>query len=630
MAGRSDERIVQAMTDLLAHRGPDGEGVRCWDGPRTPAALGHRRLSILDPTPLGAQPMSTPDGRYTITYNGEIYNFPELRRGLEADGARLRSHCDTEVLLGLFSRHGAEALDLLNGIYAFAVWDAEAGELFIARDRLGVKPLYYAERDRTLLFASEVKALLPALGSPRLRTDALADFLTFQWVPDPDTMFEDVMVLPAGHYGRWRDGRLELARYWDVSFAPEEGPEEVWADALRQEFLAATERQLISDVPVGAFLSGGLDSTAIVAGMTRVRDEVSTYTIGFAREDLEHDIAGDDVAYARRVAKQLPVDYHEQILSPDAVDLLPKLVWHLDEPIADPAAISSFLLCRAARERMTVMLSGMGGDELFAGYRRHAAARLCQALDPFPRRLRQAAAQRLSGLGVGPPGPMRGPRRNLMKLLRGIDLPPDERYLTYLSYYRRPELDELLSSDLRAELVDHDPFRKHRSLLERVRGEHWLNQLLYLDLKMFLPCLNLTYTDKMGMAASIEVRVPILDDDVVTLAGRIPPQYKLRRLQGKHVFKQAMTPLVPHDVLNRPKTGFGAPHRSWLAGQLRPMVEDLLSEERLRARGLFDPAAVRRLIQSNATGREDNAFRIWALLTLELWQQAFIDGKSAV
>ena len=629
MAGRSEEWVVQSMTDVLAHRGPDGQGVRCWEGPRTPAALGHRRLSILDPTPRGAQPMSTPDGRYTITYNGEIYNFPALRRGLENDGVTLRSHCDTEVLLELFARRGPKALDMLNGIFAFAVWDAEAGELFLARDRLGVKPLYYAETGRSLLFASEIKALLPALKAPRLRTDALVDFLTFLWVPDPDTMFEGVMVLPPGHYGRWCDGRLELACYWDISFAPEEGPEVVWADALRQEFLTATERQLISDVPVGAFLSGGLDSTAIVAGMTRIRDQISTYTIGFAREDLEHDIAGDDVVYARRAAKRHQVDYHERILSPHVVDLLPKLVWHLDEPIADPAAISSFLLCRAARGHLTVMLSGMGGDELFAGYPRHAAARICQALQPIPRPVRQAAAQGFGRLGMGPPGRLRGPRRNLMKLLRGVDLPPNEGYMAYLSYYRPAELQALLSSELRSELTHHDPFRKHRVLLDRVRGEHWLNQLLYLDLKMFLPCLNLTYTDKMAMAASIEVRVPILDDEVVNLAGRIPPQFKLRGLKGKHVFREAMAPLVSNEILRRPKTGFGAPHRSWLVGQLRPMVEDLLSEERIRTRGLFDPAAVQRLLRDNAAGREDNAFRIWALLTLELWQQSFVDATTA-
>jgi asparagine synthase (glutamine-hydrolysing) len=308
------------------------------------------------------------------------------------------------------------------------------------------------------------------------------------------------------------------------------------------------------------------------------------------------------------------------------VSLLPHAVWHLDEPVADPAAISTYLICSAASERLKVVLSGMGGDEVFAGYPRHLAFQLTRPAELLPLGARRRAVGALEPrLSLGKPGRLRGPRRNLMKLMRGIDQRPHDRYLTYCSYYRPDELERVLSGDLRSALNGHDPFRRHREYLDRVEGEHWLNQLLYLDMKTFLPCLNLTYTDKMSMAASTEVRVPLLDDDLVELSGRIPPELKLRRLTRKYVFKKSQEGRVPRDVIWRPKAGFGAPVRSWLVGDLKPMVDDLLSEDAVRARGLLDPAEVRRVIAANDAGSEDNALRIWAFLTLELWQQAFVD-----
>jgi len=529
----------------------------------------------------------------------------------------------------LFARHRAAALERLNGIFAFAVWDSLAGTLFLARDRLGVKPLYYAQRGERLCFASEVKALLPALQSPRLRSDVLADYLTFLWVPDPDTLFEGVMKLPPGHWAIFADGRLTIKRWWDMSFAPEKRSESEWSAMVGDAVSAAVARQRVSDVPLGSFLSGGLDSSAIVAELARGGKRPVTYTVGFSAEDLAHDVVPDDIRYSRLLARQLDIDYHEQTLEPDVADLLPKLVWHMDEPVADPAALSSYLICRAARERLTVILSGMGGDEVFAGYPRHLAARMARLADVLPRSARTGLRRLLEGrMGIGAPGRLRGPRRDVLKLMRGIDLSPHDRYLTYSSYYRPDELPSLLSSDVRIELMGHDPFRRHRDHLARVAGEHWLNQILYLDMKTFLPCLNLTYTDKMSMAASTEVRVPLLDDELVALSGRIPADLKLRRTTRKYIFKRSMEGRLPREVIWRPKAGFGAPIRSWLVGDLRPMVGDLLSPERIRARGLFDPQAVQRLVDDFSAAREDNALRIWALLTLELWQQQFIDRAA--
>lgn len=629
VVGRADEQLISRMTRTIAHRGPDGEGTHVFagadDGP--PASLGHRRLAIIDTSERGAQPMSYADGRYWITYNGELYNFRELRAGLERDGFSFRSDSDTEVLLALYARDGDAMLARLNGIYAFAIWDDQRKELFLARDRLGVKPLYYAQVGDELYFASEVKALLPALGRPSFRRDSLADFLTFLWVPDPDTIFEGIWKIPPGHCARFARGKLDIREYWDTSFASESRSEREWADLVREGVSASVRRQMVSDVPLGAFLSGGIDSSAIVAEMTKATaDRVTTYTVGFAQDDLKHEIVPDDLKYARNVGTEFGVDYREEILQPDIVDLLPRLIWHMDEPVADPAIISTFLICSAARERLTVMLSGMGGDEIFAGYPRHLAARLGMFSDVLPTSARALIRRGVeSRVDLGRPGRLRGPRRNLRKLVNGLELDPAQRYLTYSSYYRRDELQRLFSGDLRAELRDHNPFRRHQAYLERVSGEHWLNQILYVDQKTFLPCLNLAYTDKMGMAASAEVRVPLLDDELVALASRIPPELKLKRLTRKYILKRSMEGVLPHDVIWRPKAGFGAPVRSWLVGELKPLVDDLLSPTNIAARGLFEPAEVTRLIADNNAGRADNALRIWSLLTFELWQQQFLD-----
>lgn len=632
--GDADEARVRAMTDSIGHRGPDGDGIRCFParGGRVPAALGHRRLSVIDPTPRGAQPMSYGDARYWITYNGELYNFRELRTELERDGFGFHTDCDTEVLLALYVRDGERMLDRMNGIFAFAIWDTERGQLFLARDRLGVKPLYYHVDGESLLFASEVKALLAGGVTPRLDPHAVPEFLTFLWVPDPQTLFDGVRQLPAGHWARFADGRLTVREYWDMTFAVDEQvEEEAWPELVRDTVNAAIRRQRVADVPLGSFLSGGIDSSAIVAELSRVAAPVSTYTVGFSQDDLRYEIVPDDVRWARTVGQLFGTDYHERTLSANIVELLPKLIWHMDEPVADPAAITTYLICREAREDLTVILSGMGGDEVFAGYPRHLAARYGRLADLLPQPAR-AALQSLiqQHVTVGGPGRLRAPRRNLMKFARGLGSSFLERYLVYCSYYTQGELNRLLAADLRAELGDHDPFSSHRAHLAKVRGEHWLNQLLYLDMKTFLPCLNLMYTDKMSMATSAEVRVPLLDDEVVGLSARIPPELKLRRRERKYVFKRSMEPVLPKQVIWRPKAGFGAPLRSWLVGELRPLVDELLSESAVVERGLLDPTEVRRIVTANQNGTEDNALRIWALVHLELWQQTFVDAPLAV
>jgi len=610
------------MTQLMAHRGPDGEGIKVFDGD-VPAGLGNRRLAILDPSPAGAQPMSYAN-RWWITYNGELYNFRELRLELELGGERFATECDTEVLLRMFVLHGPAMLERLNGIFAFAIWDDRERRLFLARDRLGVKPLYYTRADGWVAFASEIKPLLPFIGRPELEPTALADFLTFLWVPDPKTAFRDIFKLPAGHYA-WVDGRgLSIAQYWDLRFEPRRRREEEWRDELRTAVERAVQRQMVSDVPLGSFLSGGIDSSAIVAAMRATEERVSTWTIGFNREDLRHEIVPDDLRYARKVGAWFGTEYHEQILEPDILELLPKAIWHLEEPVADPAAITTYLICREARREMPVMLSGMGGDEIFAGYPRFLAFRLAQRLRGLPAPLRKGLERAVDPLArPGRPGRLRGPRRNLWKFMRAAGMDPLDGYLSFSSYYSRDELSELLVPGV----VDsrYDPLAAHRSYLMKDSGGDLLSRLLYVDAKTFLPCLNLTYTDKMGMAASVEVRVPLLDDEIVRLAAEMPSDLKLRGLRRKYIFKRSQEGVLPREIIRRRKAGFGAPVRSWLVGQLTPLVADLLAPQTLLDRGFVNPAVVARLQADNSAGRADNSLRLYALLTLELWCQTFLD-----
>jgi asparagine synthase (glutamine-hydrolysing) len=648
--GQNPERRVGAMLKTIEHRGRDDEGV--WtsatiDAEGRRACLGHRRLSIIDTSEAGHQPMHYADGLYSVTFNGEIYNYRELRAQLEKLNHTFRTDCDTEVLLAAYAEWGIDALARLNGMFTFALWDATAQELIVARDRLGIKPLYYAfgspdagganagaaesSAGESFIFASEIKAILATgLVARALDAEALNQYLTFLWTPDPHTVFRGIYKLPPAHVLRWRAGRVTVSEWWDVSFdRVEEGRSEEW---WRERVLETLERvvgmEMVADVPLGAFLSGGVDSSSIVALMNRHSDgrRVSTYTVGIEQADLRYDIIPDDARWARQVGKLLDTDYHELMLRPDVCDLLPKLVYHMDEPVADPAVITSYLVSRAARETLTVLLSGVGGDEVFAGYPRQLAMRLAGAFDPVPTALRRPLMSALSStLPGGLPGRFTAPLRNAKKFARSAALDFEERYLGFGTYFTDAAKRRLYTDDLREATEGADAYREHRRHFARVADAAPLNRLLYLDLKTFLPCLNLAYTDKTSMAATLEVRVPFLNVELVELAARMPVNLKLRGLKRKYILKRAAESLLPRDVVWRKKAGFGAPVRSWLRGALRPMVEDLLSEDTVRRRGLFRPEEVRRIIEANLSGREDYNLQVFQLLTLELWQRTFMD-----
>ena len=626
VAGQVDQSLMKAMLARIAHRGPDDEGIYITTTSTGAAVgLGHRRLSIIDVSPAGHEPMTDASGQVWLTFNGEIYNFKSLRHELEAAGHRFRSDSDAEVIIYAYIEWGRDFLSRLNGIFALAMWDARDESLLLARDRLGIKPLYYADTPAGFAFASEIKALLVIPGVERaVDLAALDQFMSFLWTPDPKTIFKGVHKLPPAHYLVYRDGSSETVEYWDVRFDEDDSlTEEEWVERRREQIKRRGEMQMVSDVPLGAFLSGGLDSSSLVALMTAASDRpLTTYTFGFTKEDLRYDILEDDVKYARVVGREFNTDYHEGFLEPRVIDLLPKLVYHMDEPVADPAIITSYLICKMARERLTVLISGMGGDEVFAGYPRHAAVKVAEAYNLIPSFISRPVVAALPGAR---PGRFTALFRNTKKLARSAALPARERYLGFGTYFTEDDKAALYAGEMREAARGFDAYSEHRRYFDRVAGEDFVNQMLYVDLKTFLPCLNLTYTDKTSMASSLEVRVPLLDHELVEMTARIPARLKLKGLTRKYIFKRAAEAWLPREIVYRKKAGFRAPLRAWLARDLRGMVEDLLSETNTRRRGYFDYQFVRRLIDDNRSGREDNNLKIFQLLMLELWHREFID-----
>jgi len=633
--------VLARMTHVQAHRGPDDSGLweqRFPDG--SYVGLGSRRLAILDLSPHGHMPMGNDDRSVWITYNGEIYNFADLRRQLESKGYRFRSDTDTEVILHLYEEEGAECVTRLNGMFALVICDLRSGTptMLLARDHFGIKPFYYWYRGRQLAFASEIKALLEVPGiTAEIDPEAMHQYLTFLWVPDPKTMFRGIFKLPAGHYAILRGGELSITRYWDLTFPPKAQSflrsEADLAAEIRERFRKSVEAQMVSDVPIGAFLSAGLDSSSIVACMSRATQQpVRTYTITFPPKYRVGETTIDDPGVPARLARRLHCENEQIVVEPDVAELLPRLTWHMDEPTADPALITAYLVCREARKQATVLLSGVGGDELFAGYRKHVAHQWARAYQRVPSAVRRIAARALLGMPSLRGTRMKGSMRLAKKMARSGSLTPAEQFVMNCTYLDGEQKQALYADQLARELENVDPGSQHLATFDRVQHADFLNQMLYLDTKIFMVSLNLTYNDKMSMASSVEVRVPFLDRELAEfVAWNVPPQLKLHgglRSTTKYIFRQAMRDLLPAEVLEQPKAGFAAPVDYWLANDLRDMVDDLLSEKQIRDRGLFRPEAVRRFINEHRSGAQDWSMQIWQFLTLELWMRVFLDGGA--
>jgi asparagine synthase (glutamine-hydrolysing) len=627
-SGAFERELLARMNASIAHRGPDGEGNFFSSDERI--GLTHRRLAIIDLSPTGAQPMTDAASGVTITYNGEIYNYRELRAQLEATGAKFFGHSDTEVILRLYIDRGRAVLPLLNGIFALAIWDPRDRSLLIARDGPGIKPLYYAQPKAGFVFASELKALLECPGVER-SIDARAVWLhlTYLWAPTPYTMLSSVRKLEPGTALLVRDGRIvETWRYYELPYPTPtfSGTEDAAASAVRDALDASVHRQLVADVTVGAFLSGGLDSSSIVAYARKHAQgqRVQCFTIETTTSAQEEGFV-DDLPYAKEVARHLDVDLHTIRVGPEIVTHFERMVWHLDEPQADLAPLNALMISELARDHgIKVLLSGAGGDDIFTGYRRHYALmqeRLWGWLPGPARSLLGAGARQLP---AGPPL-----LRRVRRALADAGLDGDERLVSYFTWLPRTESSALLAQGLRAEIGNWSPEQPLLESLGAIRGEpDRLNRMLFLEAKHFLSDHNLNYTDKMGMAVGVEVRVPFLDPDLIQLAASLPAGLKQRGGEGKWILKKAMEPVLPRDVIYRPKTGFGVPLRRWLHHELRDTVADLLSERSLAARGLFDPQAVTRLRQLDASGRIDAAYPLLALCAIEMWCRLFIDKKN--
>lgn len=604
--------LLRAMTTVLAHRGPDGDGFFC----EGPVGLGHRRLAIID-LATGDQPMASEDGSSVIIFNGEIYNFGELRRELEGRGATFRTRSDTEVILRAYEAWGVECLSRLRGMFAFAIWDKARRRLFLARDRVGIKPLVYAWDGRRLLFGSEIKALLEdAAVSRELDWEALRDFLTLHYIPSPRTIFRSIRKLPPASYLVLDLDRPEpeVHRYWDLRFVPDSRPTEAdWLDGLRWHLTDAVRSHLVSDVPIGAFLSGGVDSSAVVALMAQATEgRVRTFSIGFDEGDF------DELAHAREVARRYDTQHFEYVVKANALEMLPRLAWQFDEPFADSSALPTYYVSRITREHVTVALSGDGGDENFVGYTRYARAqRLHERLDTLPailaRPLLRLAARLL------PPG-ARG-----QGYLDMLGAPPVDRYFKLVAYQRSEGLRKLLSAGAREHIEPVVTPALFRKLAAEGPRADYVSTLQYLDIHSYLPEDILTKVDRTSMAVSLEARVPLLDHVLMEYVATMPAGLKFRDGIGKVILKRAMAADLPSGILGRRKMGFGLPIASWFRREMTDYVRDVLDGRRTRQRGLVDPGAVATLLEEHQTGGRDRSSQIWALLALEEWARRWLD-----
>jgi asparagine synthase (glutamine-hydrolysing) len=620
--------LTDRLTDTLAHRGPDGAGRYAHDVRSSAGAgevhLGHRRLSIIDLSETGAQPMVS--GGLAITYNGELYNAPELRRELESAGVRFRGTSDTEVVLEAFRRWGTDCLPRLRGMFAFGIFDERTGELTLVRDQLGIKPLFVVRRGGATVFSSELKALAAEVGGLTVDDGALVASLLYYWVPDQRCAYREAEKLRPGSWLRLRpDGSEQRGVYWDIKEVAAEAQELPPLD-LAEVIADSTRHHLLSDVPVATFLSGGLDSSYLTALAARFQPGISAYTIGFRAEDAKFEAMPDDLKYARIVAEKFGVDLHEIEIAPQVLDLLPKMTYHLDEPIGDPAAINTYLICMAAREAgVKVMLSGMGADELFAGYRKHFANLLALRYQQVPGLVRRPIETVVDRLPVATA--RRGYRsvRFAKRFLSFAELPEETAFRRSYTMYDRAELLDLVNPDL-LETVD-DVLAEHADTYhDNALADH-VNRMCLADARLFLPGLNLAYTDRSSMAASTEVRVPFVDVEVVKAAFRLSGKDKISGRQGKAALKQAATSILPREIVYRPKGLFSAPLRAWMSRDLAPLVREVVNEGLLVRSGFLQKEALQRLVAEDAAGQQDRSKHLWHVLTLEYWYRGATEAS---
>lgn len=615
--------LLIRMGGIIEHRGPDDYGHFEGSG----IGLGMRRLSIID-VAGGHQPISNEDDSIWLVLNGEIYNFQSLRAELEKKGHHFRTRSDTETIVHLYEEEGEHLFKRLRGMFALAIWDRNRQRLILGRDRMGEKPLYVRREPRRVLFASELKSILQAPDVPkRLNLTALQEYLALGYVPAPLTLLDGIQKLLPGHFLVFENGQVENKKYWDIPAGQTDShSEEEWLRLVQDKLLDTVSSQMVSDVPLGAFLSGGIDSSLIVAAMSRVtQSPVKTYSIGYEGEHSYYN----ELPYAKVVAKAFGTDHHEIIVRPEVSDLLPKLIWHLDEPIADSACLTTYLVSKLARQSVKVILSGVGGDELFGGYRRYLGASILRWYRLLPGPMRKRWLPALSRIvPQDRTTAWKDYARYAAAFVKTAELDATARYISYVTLFSPQAQDSLLRPDARSSEdgdASADTLRRYFARCP----EDGLNSILYADAKTSLPDDLLALTDRMSMAASIECRAPLVDFELVELASRMPASLKVRGRTLKYLLKKAVAPWLPSEVINRKKRGFGAPVGGWLRNDLQPLIRDLLSEEQVRSRGLFHWPKIQEVLLAHQQQRSDYTDQVFALVALEIWCRAYLDAQNS-
>lgn len=610
--GGVDKATLRDMTNTIEHRGPDGEGYFV-DGD---VGLGHRRLSIID-LETGDQPIHNEDESIWIVFNGEIYNHLALREDLEKKGHRYYTVSDTESIVHAYEEYGTDCVKKLNGMFAFAIWDSQKKSLFLARDRIGIKPLYYSEVDGRLIFGSEIKAILKYPGFDKtIDKKALSNYLTYNYVPSPATIFENTKKLKPGHILVRENGSVQVSSYWDVkSISDTNLSRPIMLDQIVDKLQQSVKDRLISDVPLGAFLSGGIDSSIIVALMSKVSKEpVKTFSIGFEESSF------NELKYASIIAEKFNTDHHEFVVEADAVELLPKLIYHFDEPFADSSAMPTFLVSEMARKHVKVCLSGDGGDETFCGYDRYAACKVARYYRFVPGFVRGPLAWSINKF------PISYANKSFAKMskrfVNAADMEPERGYYDWVTIFHDEEKANLCK--------EHPPdsFEQLKQYYDRFESNDFVGKTMYVDIKTYLVDDILVKTDRTSMANSLEVRVPFLDHDVVEFSSRIPSQMKMNGIGLKHLLKKSFRNLLPKEIINRKKQGFGVPLGFWFRGKLAYLIDDfLLSKDTITAR-YFNQDYIEKIVKQHNQNVMDHAHKLWALLFFELWHRHHIDGEK--
>ncbi|CAN5806335.1 asparagine synthase (glutamine-hydrolyzing) [soil metagenome] len=621
-----NERVLEQMRDVLTHRGPDDYGIFI-DGN---VGLGHRRLSIVD-VAAGHQPMTNEDGSLQIVYNGEIYNHADYRSGLEARGHVYRTRCDTETILHLYEENGPGVVESLRGMFAFAIWDDKKRQLFLARDRLGIKPLYYAHTaDGSLYFASEIKSLLAAQAvTPEINYPALPDYLANHATSGEETLFRGVKRLLPGHTLLWRDGQVRIEKYWDMNLAEDDHEvghrsDEDYIEEWTELFRTSVRLRLMADVPLGMFLSGGIDSSAIAAVMSEmVNEPIKTFSVAF--DDRE----ANELEFARLVARTYKTDHHELVVSPeDFFAVLPKLVWHEDEPVAFPASVPLYFVSRLAQRHVKVVLTGEGSDELLGGYERYYKTVYNLRLGARYRQLTTEAMRDKVRRFIESRSPGSNVRRKLTRTFLCLPLDIESIYFDNFSVFSRAMQQDLLTSETKERTGGIYPYATVIKYIGPTGNGSSLNRWLYADIKTYLHEL-LMKQDQMSMAASIESRVPFLDHKLVEFSMRLPERMKLRGLTTKYILRRSMKGILPDQILKRPKMGFPVPLASWFRGRFRSVIDEYVLSERALGRNIFDESFVRSMVARHQSGVENHSERLWTFVNFEMWLRQFIDGEEA-